>query len=49
VAVEATRQRIGAEREALAVIDVGGGSTEVAWRERAADPSASRFRSAACA
>ena len=36
--VEATRQRIGGAREALAVIDVGGGSTEVAWRERAADP-----------
>ncbi len=38
VAVEATRQRLGASREALAVIDVGGGSTEVAWRARARDP-----------
>ena len=38
VAVEATRLRVGATREALAVIDVGGGSTEVAWRERALDP-----------
>ncbi len=38
VAVEATPQRVGPEREALAVIDVGGGSTEVAWRVRALDP-----------
>ena len=34
VTVEATRQRIGRDRDALAVIDVGGGSTEIAWRER---------------
>jgi exopolyphosphatase/guanosine-5'-triphosphate,3'-diphosphate pyrophosphatase len=38
VTVEATRRRIGGEQAALAVIDVGGGSTEVAWRERASDP-----------
>ena len=37
-AVEATRQRIGPACEALAVIDVGGGSTEIAWRERSAGP-----------
>ncbi len=37
VAVEATRKRIGHAHGALAVIDVGGGSTEVAWRERAGD------------
>jgi len=50
VAVEATRQRIGGEHEALAVIDVGGGSTEVAWRERRRTRSrACRCRWAACA
>ncbi|MEX2209017.1 MAG: Ppx/GppA family phosphatase [Myxococcota bacterium] len=38
VAVEATRLRVGVTREALAVIDVGGGSTEVAWRLRADAP-----------
>ncbi len=38
VAVEATRQRIGARAESLAVIDVGGGSTEIAWRARADSP-----------
>jgi exopolyphosphatase/guanosine-5'-triphosphate,3'-diphosphate pyrophosphatase len=38
VTVEATRLRVGATREALAVIDVGGGSTEVAWRLRAHAP-----------
>ena len=36
--VEATRQRLGGACEALAVIDVGGGSTEIAWRARALDP-----------
>jgi len=36
--VEATRQRIGDSCEALAVIDVGGGSTEIAWRLRADGP-----------
>jgi exopolyphosphatase/guanosine-5'-triphosphate,3'-diphosphate pyrophosphatase len=35
VTVEATRKRIGAANAALAVIDVGGGSTEIAWRLRA--------------
>jgi len=38
VTVEATRRTIGRACEALAVIDVGGGSTEVAWRERADGP-----------
>jgi len=33
LAVEATRIGVGARGAALAVIDVGGGSTEVAWRE----------------
>jgi len=33
--VEATRRQLGGSRGALAVIDVGGGSTEVAWRESA--------------
>ena len=33
--VEATRRQLGGGRGALAVIDVGGGSTEVAWRESA--------------
>jgi exopolyphosphatase / guanosine-5'-triphosphate,3'-diphosphate pyrophosphatase len=31
--IEATRLGVGESREALAVVDVGGGSTEVAWRE----------------
>jgi exopolyphosphatase/guanosine-5'-triphosphate,3'-diphosphate pyrophosphatase len=31
--LEATRIGVGESRAALAVIDVGGGSTEVAWRE----------------
>jgi exopolyphosphatase/guanosine-5'-triphosphate,3'-diphosphate pyrophosphatase len=31
-AVEATRKRIGGSCESLAVVDVGGGSTEIAWR-----------------
>jgi len=34
VAVEATRLRVGATREALAVIDVGGGSTECVLGKR---------------
>jgi len=33
VTLEATRLGVGATRGSLAVIDVGGGSTEVAWRE----------------
>lgn len=37
-AVEATRKRIGGSCESLAVVDVGGGSTEIAWRERADGP-----------
>ena len=36
--LEATRLGVGQERDAIAVIDVGGGSTEVAWRARRADP-----------
>jgi exopolyphosphatase/guanosine-5'-triphosphate,3'-diphosphate pyrophosphatase len=36
--VEATRRRIGAGCESLAVIDVGGGSTEIAWRVLADGP-----------
>jgi exopolyphosphatase / guanosine-5'-triphosphate,3'-diphosphate pyrophosphatase len=36
--LEATRRQLGASRGALAVIDVGGGSTEVAWRESRAAP-----------
>jgi exopolyphosphatase/guanosine-5'-triphosphate,3'-diphosphate pyrophosphatase len=36
--LEATRRQLGAGRAALAVIDVGGGSTEVAWRESVAAP-----------
>ncbi|HXZ84834.1 MAG TPA: Ppx/GppA family phosphatase [Myxococcota bacterium] len=36
--LEATRRSVGAGRAALAVIDVGGGSTEVAWRESLAGP-----------
>lgn len=36
--VEATRKRIGDACDALAVIDVGGGSTEIAWRTRADGP-----------
>lgn len=40
VAVEATRKRIGQTQAALAVIDVGGGSTEIAWRTRAEEPIA---------
>jgi exopolyphosphatase/guanosine-5'-triphosphate,3'-diphosphate pyrophosphatase len=31
--IEATRRSVGERSAALAVIDVGGGSTEVAWRE----------------
>jgi exopolyphosphatase / guanosine-5'-triphosphate,3'-diphosphate pyrophosphatase len=38
VTVEATRQSVGESRAALAVIDVGGGSTEVAWRAFAGGP-----------
>ncbi|HXX47187.1 MAG TPA: Ppx/GppA family phosphatase [Myxococcota bacterium] len=36
--LEATRRQLGQRRGALAVIDVGGGSTEVAWRESLAGP-----------
>jgi len=36
--VEATRQSVGGRTASLAVIDVGGGSTEVAWRETADGP-----------
>jgi exopolyphosphatase/guanosine-5'-triphosphate,3'-diphosphate pyrophosphatase len=36
--VEATRIGVGEQCAALAVIDVGGGSTEVAWRETRAGP-----------
>jgi exopolyphosphatase / guanosine-5'-triphosphate,3'-diphosphate pyrophosphatase len=36
--VEATRLSVGRDRAALAVIDVGGGSTEVAWRDSASAP-----------
>jgi exopolyphosphatase/guanosine-5'-triphosphate,3'-diphosphate pyrophosphatase len=36
--VEATRLSVGQRRDALAVIDVGGGSTEVAWRESRGAP-----------
>jgi exopolyphosphatase / guanosine-5'-triphosphate,3'-diphosphate pyrophosphatase len=38
LAIEATRLGVGASRSALAVIDVGGGSTEVAWREKQSAP-----------
>lgn len=40
LAIEATRRSVGAHASALAVIDVGGGSTEIAWRERADAPIA---------
>jgi len=36
--LEATRRQLGERRGALAVIDVGGGSTEVAWRESLGGP-----------
>jgi exopolyphosphatase/guanosine-5'-triphosphate,3'-diphosphate pyrophosphatase len=36
--IEATQARIGNASEALAVIDVGGGSTEIAWRVRSDGP-----------
>ncbi|MFI5314237.1 MAG: Ppx/GppA family phosphatase [Myxococcota bacterium] len=36
--LEATRLGVGQRCDALAVIDVGGGSTEVAWRESRAAP-----------
>jgi len=38
LAIEATHLGVGASREALAVVDVGGGSTEVAWRETRGAP-----------
>jgi exopolyphosphatase/guanosine-5'-triphosphate,3'-diphosphate pyrophosphatase len=38
LAIAATQVRIGSESEALAVIDVGGGSTEIAWRLRSGGP-----------
>jgi exopolyphosphatase/guanosine-5'-triphosphate,3'-diphosphate pyrophosphatase len=36
--IEATRLGLGSTRDSLAVIDVGGGSTEVAWRETRDSP-----------
>lgn len=36
--IEATRLGVGAKRAAVAVIDVGGGSTEVAWRQTFTSP-----------
>lgn len=40
LAIEATRRSVAGRAAALAVIDVGGGSTEIAWRERADAPIA---------
>ena len=37
--LEATRLGVGESRDAVAVVDVGGGSTEVAWRARRAGPT----------
>jgi exopolyphosphatase/guanosine-5'-triphosphate,3'-diphosphate pyrophosphatase len=36
--LEATRLGVGDSREVISVVDVGGGSTEVAWRLRRAGP-----------